>query len=90
MREMTARLASDPELAARYQAAYEDYIARRDAIEPLDMTVAAGGMPTRVKCLHVMVAHALAAGPGVNPFGDETLALLENWGSDGPCVEVSP
>lgn len=89
MREMTVRLASDPELATRYQAAYEDYMTRRDAIEPLHMTVAAGGMPTRVKCLHVMVAHALAAGPGVNPFGDETLALLDDWGSDGPCVEVS-
>lgn len=87
MREMTERLASDPELAGRYEAAYEDYLARRDAIEPLGVTVAAGGMPTRVKCLHVMVAHALAAGPGVNPFGDEVLRLLENWGADGPCVE---
>jgi hypothetical protein len=86
MREMTGRLVEDPELAARYQAAYEDYLARRDAIEPLGITVAAGGMPTRVKCLHVMVAHSLAAGPGVNPFGDEALALLEEWGADGPCV----
>ena len=33
-------------------------------------------MPDRVKCLHVLVAHALAAGPGVNPLGDEALALL--------------
>ena len=89
MREMTDRLAQDADLAAQYQAAYEDYMARRDAIEPLDMTVAAGGMPTRVKCLHVMVAHSLAAGPGVNPFGDEALGLLENWGADGRCVEVS-
>ena len=86
MREMTARLESDPELAARYQAAYEDYLARRDAIEPLDTRVAAGGMPTRVKCLHVHVAHALAAGPGVNPFGDEVLADLDDWGVSGKCV----
>src|SRR3954451_15183491 len=28
MREMTDRLASDPELAAAYRAAYEDYLAR--------------------------------------------------------------
>jgi uncharacterized protein len=89
MREMTERLGTDSELAARYQAAYEDYLARRDAIEPLGTTVAAGGMPTRVKCLHVLVAHALAAGPGVNPFGDEALALLEDWGVAGRCVEVS-
>jgi uncharacterized protein len=86
MREMTSRLSSDPELAARYQAAYDDYLARRDAIEPLDTTVAAGGMPTRVKCLHVHVAHALAAGPGVNPFGDEVLAELGDWGADGQCI----
>ena len=33
--------------------------------------VSAGGMPNRVKCLHALVAHALAAGPGVNPLGDE-------------------
>jgi hypothetical protein len=89
MREMTERLAADPELAARYRAAYDDYLARRDAIEPLGTTVAAGGMPERVKCLHVHVAHALAAGPGVNPFGDEALALLDDWGADGPCVPAS-
>ena len=86
MRSMTERLADDPELAARYQAAYQDYLSRRDAIEPLGTTVAAGGMPTRVKCLHVLVAHALAVGPGVNPFGDEVLAELDDWGADGPCV----
>lgn len=86
MREMTERLASDAELAARYQEAYDDYLARRDAIEALGTRVAAGGMPNRVKCLHVHVAHALAVGPGVNPFGDEALALLDDWGVDGPCV----
>ena len=86
MREMTSRLADDPDLAARYEAAYDDYLARRNAIEPLGTTVAAGGMPTRVKCLHVLVAHALAVGPGVNPFGDEVLADVSDWGSDGRCV----
>ncbi|HWC35804.1 MAG TPA: DUF501 domain-containing protein [Mycobacteriales bacterium] len=90
MREMTARLQSDPDLAARYQAAHEAYLARRDEIEPLGTSVTAGGMPSRVKCLHVLVAHALAAGPGVNPFGDEALALLEDWGDDGPCVVIEP
>ena len=89
MRAMTARLADDDDLAARYRAAYDDYLARRDAIEPLGTTVAAGGMPDRVKCLHVAVAHALAVGPGVNPFGDEALELLRadgDWGAAGPCV----
>ncbi|HET6816314.1 MAG TPA: DUF501 domain-containing protein [Mycobacteriales bacterium] len=86
MREMTDRLSVDADLASRYRAAYDDYLARRDAIEPLGATVAAGGMPDRVKCLHVHVAHALAVGPGVNPFGDEALALLDDWGLGGPCV----
>ena len=36
--------------------------------------VSAGGMPDRVKCLHALVGHALAAGPGVNPLGDEAVA----------------
>ena len=88
MREMTERLAADPALKARYVAAYEDYLCRRDAIDPLGTTVAAGGMPDRVKCLHVVVAHALAVGPGVNPFGDEALALLGDWSAGGPCVAV--
>ena len=89
MREMTERLATDTDLAERYRAAYDDYLARRDAIEALGTTVAAGGMPTRVKCLHVHVAHALATGRGVNPFGDEALDLLDDWGAGGPCVSTS-
>jgi hypothetical protein len=48
--------------------------------------ITAGGMPTRVKCLHVLVGHSLAAGPGVNPLGDEALKSLEDWGRRGPCV----
>lgn len=86
MREMTARLAEDEELAAAYRAAHEDYIRRRDAIEVLAGFPSAGGMPDRVKCLHVLVAHSLAAGPGVNPLGDEALASLPEWWRKGPCV----
>lgn len=88
MRQMTARLDSDPKLAAHYQAAHENYLSRRNAIESLNTEVTAGGMPTRVKCLHVLVAHSLAVGPGVNPFGDEALKMLDAWGAAGPCVEV--
>ena len=43
-------------------------------------------MPTRVKCLHVLVGHALSAGAGVNPLGDEALELLPDWSAGGPCV----
>jgi uncharacterized protein len=90
MRVMTERLADDRELAQRYVEAHEDYLARRDAIESLGTTVTAGGMPRRVKCLHVLVAHALAAGRGVNPLGDEALDLLDDWGAAGPCVDPPP
>ena len=76
MREMTARLRDDPDLAANYRRAHESYLAERDAIEPLGTTFSGGGMPDRVKCLHVVMAHALAKGRGVNPFGDEALAML--------------
>ena len=86
MREMTGRLDDDAELAARYRAAHDAYLAERDAIEPLGTQVTAGGMPDRVKCLHVHAAHALAAGPGVNPFGDEALDEVGDWWAAGPCV----
>jgi hypothetical protein len=86
MREMTERLGADPELAARYVLAHEDYLARRGALGDLGHPISAGGMPDRVKCLHVLVAHSLAAGPGVNPLGDEALAMLPDWAERGPCV----
>ncbi|HZC93957.1 MAG TPA: DUF501 domain-containing protein [Mycobacterium sp.] len=76
MREMTERLGRDPELAADYRRAHESYLADRDAIEPLGTAVSAGGMPDRVKCLHVLIAHSLAKGRGTNPLGDEALAAL--------------
>jgi uncharacterized protein len=76
MREMTERLQGDARLAAAYRRAHQSYLAERDAIEPLGTSMSAGGMPDRVKCLHVLIAHSLAKGPGVNPFGDEALAVL--------------
>ena len=89
MKDMGRRLADDPDLAARYHAAHEDYLARREALlhVPEIAGVSAGGMPGRVKCLHVHLGHALAAGAGVNPFGDEVLASVEPWWLDGPCVD---
>ena len=87
MKEQTARLADDPDLQARYTAAADDYVARRDRAEVLRGVPAQGGMPVRVKCLHVLVAHSLAVGEGVNPFGDEALAVLPQWWRKGPCVD---
>jgi len=90
MREMTERLAVDGELRARYRAAHERYLAVRDAVEevPEITGVSAGGMPDRVKCLHVLVAQSLVEGPGVNPLGDEALAALPEWWRKGPCVGI--
>lgn len=88
MRTMTARLGADPELGARFRAAHDAYLAARRVhgdVPEID-GISAGGMPSRVKCLHVLVAHALAAGPGVNPLGDEALDLLPDWWAAGPCV----
>ncbi|MCU1587999.1 MAG: hypothetical protein JWN31_1492 [Frankiales bacterium] len=87
MAEMTARLGTDPSVRAAYEAAAEDYVSRRDAHEVLTNVPAQGGMPVRVNFLHVLVAHSLAVGPGVNPFGDEALALLDDWARRGPCVD---
>jgi len=94
MAEMTARLADDSEVRAKYQHAHSDYLARRDGaaadagLEPLPPgTQSAGGMPDRVKCLHALAAHELAA-PGVNVFGSEALAAAGQWWSRGPCVTV--
>ena len=76
MRTMTAALRDDPELAGAYRRAHESYLAERDAVEPLGTTFSGGGMPDRVKCLHVVMAHALAKGRGINPLGDQALAML--------------
>ncbi len=94
MREMTGRLAADPGLRAAYLAAHRDYAARRDMVaaatglQPLPPGAAtAGGMPDRVKCLHALVAHELAA-PGVNPLGREAILAMGEWWQAGPCVCV--
>lgn len=89
MKEMTERLQADPELAAAYQRAHEDYLARRAELGEVEEIagISAGGMPTRVKCLHVLVAHSLSVGPGVNPLGDEAIALLgDEWWESGCCA----
>jgi uncharacterized protein len=88
MRTMTSRLARDGDLAVAYRLAHESYLARREQIGQVEEIegVSAGGMPTRVKCLHVLVAHSLAVGRGVNPLGDEALDALEPWWTAGPCV----
>lgn len=90
MREMSDRLETDDVLAAAYRRAHEAYLADRAVLGdvPEIEGTSAGGMPTRVKCLHVLAGHSLAAGPGVNPLGDETLGALEPWWEGGSCHEA--
>ncbi len=79
---------ADPQVKAAYEQAHRTYIAQRDVIgqmagvgaTPEISGVSAGGMPNRVKCLHALVGHALASGPGVNPIGDAVLRRL--WAED--------
>jgi uncharacterized protein len=93
MNDMNGQLTADPELAAAYRSAHGAYLAARDAIGrrsgigavPEIDGISAGGMPTRVKCLHVLVGHSLAAGPGVNPLGDEALLQIREWWTADKC-----
>ena len=90
MAEMNLRLDHDHDLAQAYRRAHERYLADRKQLEmvPEIAGVSAGGMPDRVKCLHALVAHSLAAGEGVNPLGDEAVRALGAFWTR-PCLEES-
>ena len=80
------KLTEQPDFADAYRAAHDSYIADRDGhghVAEVD-GISAGGMPTRVKCLHALAAHSLAVGPGVNPVGDDALDAC-SW-SPSRCV----
>ena len=87
MKEMENRLSESAELRDQYQRAHESYLAFRATlgVVPEVEDISAGGMPDRVKCLHVLVGQSLACGPGVNPFGDEVLELIGSWWSGDAC-----
>lgn len=87
MADLQATLVDD--VADAYRAAHESYLADRDAVQVVDEIngFSAGGMPDRVKCLHALAGHALAAGPGVNPIGDRALELC-SWSPERcECAE---
>ncbi len=83
MAEFTSLLAADPGLRRGHAAAHRAYLRDRDSIEVVAelARISAGGMPDRVKCLHALVGHALAAGPGINPIGDLALERAD-WSPD--------
>jgi hypothetical protein len=88
MAEMNQRLRHDHDLARGYRRAHTQYLHDRERLEsvPELAGVSAGGMPDRVKCLHALVAHSLAAGEGVNPLGDEAACALGAFWTH-PCLE---
>ncbi|WP_341580137.1 DUF501 domain-containing protein [Microbacterium schleiferi] len=90
MHELADQLDVDEEIAAAYRLAHQSYLEDRAQYgDPEEIAgISAGGMPTRVKCLHAVLAHSLAAGPGVNPIGDRALALSD-WSPDR-CVCADP
>lgn len=81
MKWMEQRLGEDAALARDYRAAHEHYLAKRNAIEDLGTTFSGGGMPDRVKCLHVLIAYALAEGPQHIRLGTEAVALAAEHGN---------
>ena len=88
MRELEQRLANEPDLAQAYRHAHDAYLQSRTLLGEVPEIdgVSAGGMPDRVKCLHVLAAHSLAVGPGVNPLGDIVLALIDGYGARNACT----
>ena len=94
MYEMTDALADDTELANRYTLAHENYLAERERIRLISGTdevpeienISAGGMPTRVKCLHAVIGHTLAVGCGINPMGDWGLDEIADWWTPQVCA----
>lgn len=74
MAEFQALLA-DELVSAAYLGAHLAYLADRDGLDVVEEIagISAGGMPVRVKCLHALAGHSLAAGPGANPIGDLAL-----------------
>ena len=88
MVELQDLLATDPVVQSAYLAAHQSYLAEREAIEVVEEIndFSCGGMPVRVKCLHALVGHSLAKGPGVNPIGDLALEALAWSPSRCQCV----
>ncbi|WP_257203314.1 DUF501 domain-containing protein [Corynebacterium cystitidis] len=75
MKWMEARLSTDAVLASDYLTAHQHYLAERNKLKDLGTDFSGGGMPDRVKCLHVLIAYALAEGPDHFRLGTEAVAL---------------
>ncbi|MFT3944661.1 MAG: DUF501 domain-containing protein [Ancrocorticia sp.] len=90
MAEFNEMLADNDELRAAYARAHESYVERRAMLGdvPEITGISAGGMPTRVKCLHALVGYSISAGPGVCPIGDKALEMIGWDPSVCHCAEA--
>ena len=90
MVRLNERLAEDEALRTDYAATADRYVTFRDRLgepgAPLDGSPTAGGMPGRVKCLHVHLAHHLATGD--NPVGAHVAEALLPLTCPAPCVDA--
>lgn len=92
MKQLNERLGEDAELAQAYALAHQRYLVfRHELAERLGDSeehiagISAGGMPTRVKCLHALLAQTLVMGHGANPIGDMTLERIRDEFSPTVC-----
>lgn len=83
MNDFNQDLADDEDLARLYRQAHQTYLDFRHALavrlgdsEEHISKISAGGMPTRVKCLHALTGQSLVMGAGVNPLGDRVLSMI--------------
>ena len=77
---MEARLEEDEQLQADYRNAHEHFLKERNAMEDLGTDFSGGGMPDRVKCLHVLIAYALGEGREHFRFGTVAVGMAADHG----------
>jgi uncharacterized protein len=85
---LSGRVATDPELAGAHAQAHAAYLAQRDALGRLPGDPGVGGLPGRVKCLHVLYAHEVAT--GCDPVGRVVRRTVDPVDCPGPCVDAAP
>jgi hypothetical protein len=78
-------LTEDENVREAYARAHERYVSQRDSLELLGDDTSAGGMPTRVKCLHALYAHEVADGNPIGAFVRPDVEPLVDH-CPGPCV----
>ncbi len=92
MADYTELVQHDDGVRAAYERAHWLYLAFRTSLarrlgdtEDHIAGISVGGMPTRVKCLHALLAQTLVMGRGVNPIGDRALARIADEFSPDVC-----